>query len=383
MPSGDDLVRTALYDEHVAGGAHLVDFHGFELPIRYTSIKDEHLACRSAAGLFDVSHMGCFRFTGSGVLTWLEGLLTQQVTATAPGRCAYTHICDEEGLIIDDMIYAVVSETEVLGVPNASMIPIMWDHYTRHLPSYSYGSIVLEDLSPGTSIIALQGPAWGTILETALGAENRPKRFGWQRLTGREGWMQGTGYTGEAGVELFVPNADAPDLWRELLAAGVPHGLVPVGLGARDTLRLEKGFLLSGTDFRAPVTGVEDGEDAGHVARLGITSWQTNTSFGVHEEHDFVGRAGLLASRDAGMARLWGVRAVGRGPPLRGEMAVYAVEAGGEPVGVLTSGAPAPSLGNVGIGLTLVAGMEEGDTLWVQVNPRKRLKVEGVRPPFL
>lgn len=381
MTSGGDLQRTALYDEHVAAGANLVDFHGFELPIWYTSIKDEHLACRSAAGLFDVSHMGAFRFVGDGVATWLESVVSQQATAIAPGRCAYTHICDDEGRVIDDMIFAVVSDIEILGVPNASMIDVMWAHYTALLPTD--GSIELQDLSPETSILALQGPVWKPILAAVMGEEHCPGRFRVQLLP-EGGWIQGTGYTGESGVEIFVPNAQAPQLWRDLLQAGEAHGLVPVGLGARDTLRLEKGFLLSGTDFRAPQVGAEDGEDEAHVARLAITSWQTNTPFGVHLEHDFVGAEVLRAQAAADdVARLWGVKMVGRGPPLRGGMPVFGSAEGDDEVGFLTSGAPAPSLGNVGVGFALVAAVAPGDALWVQVNPRKRVECEVQRPPFV
>ena len=244
---GDSLIRTALYSEHLKSNANIVDFHGFELPIWYTSIKEEHLACRSGAGIFDVSHMGSFRFTGANVRSWLETLSTQKVTSITPGRCAYTHFLDENGHLIDDMIFAVVSENEILGVPNASMIDVMWDWFTSHLPDD--GSISLENLSPDTSIIALQGPKSKEIITDALGEDSHVGRFKWKEIPenklGITGWIQGTGYTGESGYEIFVPNSDSPALWGSLLNAGA----TPVGLGARDTLRLEKGFLLSGVDF--------------------------------------------------------------------------------------------------------------------------------------
>ena len=189
-------VRTSLYDEHVALDANLVDFHGFELPIWYSNIKQEHLATRATAGLFDVSHMGSFRFTGNHVKAWLEGLATQKVTAIAAPRCAYTHFLDEDGVLIDDMIFAVVSETEILGVPNASMIGVMWDWFNSHLPAD--GSIVLENLSDATSIMALQGPESKTILTKVLGESNHVGRFKWQAIgdnpLGVSGSLQGTGY---------------------------------------------------------------------------------------------------------------------------------------------------------------------------------------------
>ena len=146
-------VRTALFEEHLALDANMVDFHGFELPIWYSNIKEEHLATRSGAGLFDVSHMGSFRFSGTDVRAWLESIATQRVTGIEPPRCAYTHFLDDDGFLIDDMIFAVVSESEILGVPNASMIDVMWSWFTKHLPSD--GSVVMENLSPETSIMAL------------------------------------------------------------------------------------------------------------------------------------------------------------------------------------------------------------------------------------
>ena len=132
--SDGELIRTALYDEHVALGGNIVDFHGFELPIWYSNIKAEHLATRESAGLFDVSHMGTFRFSGPNVREWLETIATQKVSSFTVGRCAYTHFLDNDGFIIDDMIFAVVSETEILGVPNASMIDVMWDWFQDSLP---------------------------------------------------------------------------------------------------------------------------------------------------------------------------------------------------------------------------------------------------------
>ena len=248
--SDGELIRTALYDEHVALGGNIVDFHGFELPIWYSNIKAEHLATRESAGLFDVSHMGTFRFSGPNVREWLETVATQKVSSITVGRCAYTHFLDKDGFIIDDMIFAVVSETEILGVPNASMIDVMWDWFQGFSPSES--GITIENLSPQTSIIALQGPKSKAYLDAAMGEGQHVGRFKWSEFSenqlGVTGWIQGTGYTGEAGYEIFVPNEQVATVWRALIDAGA----TPVGLGARDTLRLEKGYLLSGVDFLWP-----------------------------------------------------------------------------------------------------------------------------------
>jgi aminomethyltransferase len=366
-------VRTPLYDEHLALGGRMVDFHGFELPIWYSSISEEHVATRSGAGLFDVSHMGLFRFAGAEVRAWLQGLATQEVTSIPPGRCAYTHFLDEDGLLIDDMIFAVVSEEEILGVPNASMIPVMHEWFTRHLPAD--GSVRLEDLSDATAILALQGPNAKALLTSVLGEGAHVGRFRWSPLDGAslglEGFIQGTGYTGEAGYEIMLSGDDAVTLWRALVDAGA----TPVGLGARDTLRLEKGFLLSGVDFLSPSLAVA--EDEAFLAR---DSWETNVPFGWGGDHDHVGAA-RWRSHNEGDARWWGVRYLEKGPLPRPGKPVTTID--GHPIGQLTSGAPAPSLDNVGIGLGYMAGVQEGDEVFVQANPRKSVRAVVVRPPFV
>lgn len=368
--ASQEPVRTALYDEHVALDANIVDFHGFELPIWYSNITEEHLACRSNAGLFDVSHMGSFRFSGHGVREWLESIATQKCTAISPGRCAYTHFLDHEGFLIDDMIFAVVSESEILGVPNASMIPVMWDWFNSLIPDD--GSIKIEDLSPETSIIALQGPMAKQICESVLGENNHVGRFKWSSIQenslGVTGWIQGTGYTGEAGYEIFIPNDDAPKLWRSLVDAGA----TPVGLGARDTLRLEKGFLLSGVDFASP--SLDDNK------LLHRDSWETNVPFGLDIEHEFVGKERVISHKQED-ARLWGVKQLERGPLPRGGKTVEDLE--GNQIGTLTSGAPAPSLDRAGIGMGYISNVSPGDEVLIVASPRKKVRAIIARPPFV
>ena len=369
--STGDLVRTSLFEEHVALNANIVDFHGFELPIWYSNIKEEHLATRSQAGLFDVSHMGAFRFTGSNVRQWFEGVATQKVTNIPVGRCAYTHFLDDNGFIIDDMIFAIVSEHEILGVPNASMIGVMWDWFSDKLPID--GSVKIEDLSPKMSIIALQGPNSKAILSSVLGSDNHVGRFKWQAIIENNlsisGWIQGTGYTGEAGYEIFIPNDEAPLLWRSLINAGS----IPVGLGARDTLRLEKGYLLSGVDFCWPKLP----ESSEFLAR---DSWETNVPFGLDLEHDFIGKHRVV-SHTEGDAKWWGVKYTEKGPLPRPGKDVADLE--GNIIGRLSSGAPSPSLGNVGIGIGYISGVSEGDEIMVVASPRKSVKAVVVRPPFV
>ena len=377
-------MRTALHQSHLDASGKMVDFHGFELPIWYSSIPEEHLATRNAAGLFDVSHMGFFRFSGKGVRSWLSSIATQEYLNFTSGRCGYTHFLDHEGRIIDDMIFAVRSETEVLGVPNASMVEVMLDWFTSLLPRD--GSISIDDLSDQTSILALQGPSAAAVISEVLGEDNAVGRFRCQNIAANQlnvdGWIQGTGYTGEAGVEIFIPNRDAPGLWSALLEAGAPFGLVPVGLGARDTLRLEKGYLLSGQDFLWPGLGTEP--DAalpdGFLAR---DSAETAVPYGLDIEHDFVGRERVLASLESGL-RWEGLICLERGPSPRPGHAVLSSEADdAEPLGYVTSGGPSPSLERKGIAMAYLEGVEQGQEVWIQASPRRRVRAQVCRPPFV
>jgi aminomethyltransferase len=373
--SGGDLVRTTLYDAHVERGGNLVDFHGFELPIWYTSMMDEHLNTRENAGLFDVSHMGFFRFSGENVREWLDGVGTQKASLINPGRCAYSHFLDDNGIIIDDMIFCVVSETEILGVPNASMIDHMWNHFHTHIDE----GITLENLSEDTSILALQGPNSPAILENVLGTNNVVRHFHGQAIVenslGISGWIQGTGYTGERGFEIFVSNAQVRTLWDALLDEG-GHGITPAGLGARDTLRMEKGFLLSGQDFCHP--------DLGGSENLARDSAETFVPFGLNMDHDFIGKARVEATKaqhlDGGGIKWLGLKVTEKGPfPRMG----HAVLKDGAQIGTITSGGPSPSLGKVGIGLAYLEGVEVGEEVEIAVNPRRNLPAVVVRPPFI
>ena len=376
--------RTALHGSHLEAGAKMVDFHGFELPIWYSSIPEEHLATRNAAGLFDVSHMGFFRFSGKDVRSWLSSIATQEYLNFASGRCGYTHFLDHEGRIIDDMIFAVRSETEVLGVPNASMVEVMLDWFTSLLPRD--GSISIDDLSDQTSILALQGPSAAAVISEVLGEDNAVGRFRCQNIAANQlnvdGWIQGTGYTGEAGVEIFVPNRDAPGLWSALLEAGAPFGLVPVGLGARDTLRLEKGYLLSGQDFLWPGLGTEP-DAALPVGFLARDSAETAVPYGLDTEHDFIGRERVLTSLESG-PRWDGLICLERGPSPRPGHAVLSSEADdAESLGYVTSGGPSLSLDRKGIAMAYLEGVEQGQDVWIQASPRRRVRAQVCRPPFV
>jgi aminomethyltransferase len=252
------------------------------------------------------------------------------------------------------------------------MIDVMWDWFHQHNPSEM--GVQIENLSPDMSIIALQGPTSKDILDTAFGDGQHVGRFRWDSFSennlGVTGWIQGTGYTGEAGYEIFVPNHDVVTVWRALSAAGA----TPVGLGARDTLRLEKGYLLSGVDFLWP--GLDDGSHP-FLAR---DSWETNVPFGLDLDHEFTGKSRVISHSDSD-ARWWGIKYLERGPLPRPGKGVTTLD--GSVIGELTSGAPSPSLGNTGIGIGYISGVKEGDEVLIAASPRTSVKAIIVRPPFV
>jgi len=378
-----DLSRTALFDEHLSSGAKMVDFHGFELPIWYSSIQEEHIATRSGCGLFDVSHMGFFRFSGDGVKDWLTSISTQNFMNFHPGRCGYTHFLDEEGYIIDDMIFAISDENEVFGVPNSSMVGIMLDWLNSKI--LSNGSISIEDLSEKTSILALQGPESISIVGRLLGVTNMVRRFHCQKIEENElgvsGWIQGTGYTGESGVEIFCNDVDAVKIWRELISTE-SYGVVPIGLGARDTLRMEKGYLLSGQDFLWPRIGGESGNEKLPEGFLSRNTIETAVPYGLESSHDFIGKKSTESHRSSEI-RWRGLICTERGPSPRVGHQVFDDPEGISLIGYVTSGGPSPSLGMNGIALAYLNGKNIGDNVWIKASKRKMVKAEVAKTPFI
>ena len=376
------LRRTSLHPKHVEAGAKLVDFHGYELPIWYSSIQEEHLATRSSAGLFDVSHMGFFRFSGKGVRSWLSSMSTQDFSKFKPNRCGYTHFLDENGMIIDDMIFAVASESEVFGVPNSYIADDMLVWFEKHLPTDS--SISIADLSSETSIIAIQGPNSMSLVRHSLGERNCVGRFRCMEIEtndlGIQGWIQGTGYTGERGVEIFVDNSFSQILWDRIISAGESE-VSPVGLGARDTLRLEKGFLLSGQDFLWP--GLENTNSDENRDFLSRNIVETSVPYGLELNHDFKGKEGTEYFLDRGQ-RWTGLVCIDRGPsPRPGHEVFSSPDEGAKLLGQVTSGAPSPSLGMRGIAMAYLDTDNLPEEVWIQTSGRRRIRAAIKNPPFV
>ncbi|UOQ60222.1 glycine cleavage system aminomethyltransferase GcvT [Leucobacter rhizosphaerae] len=326
-----DPKHTALHEEHAALGAVFTDFGGWDMPLRYASELAEHRAVRGAAGLFDLSHMGEIRVEGPDAATFLNTALVGNLAAIAVGKAKYSLICAEDGGIIDDLISYRRAEDQYLLVPNAGNA----DTVAEALRERSRGfDVTITDVSAETSLIAVQGPNAVAILHTvtpesqhALVSEMRYYAADDATVAGIDVLLARTGYTGEDGFELYVPNDRAAELWRALLAAGADHELIPAGLAARDSLRLEAGMPLYGNELSRETNPFEAG--------LGPVVSFT-------KEESFVGRAALEAVRETGPQRvLVGLRGAGR----RAGRSGYAVLAGDEVVGSVTSGLPSPTLG--------------------------------------
>jgi aminomethyltransferase len=332
--SDPPLRRTSLYEEHVALGGRIVPFAGWEMPVQYTGIVDEHQAVRTAAGLFDVSHMGELRLRGEHAAHVVDYLVTNDVKKLVDGQAMYTCACNEGGTILDDLIVYRRSQTDWLVVCNASNRAKMSAHFARAAKDHCD----FEDQSDDTALIALQGPRAFDVLAT-LGAEGVALaslgsfRFADTGLAGVECTVARTGYTAEDGVEIFCDWEDAPVVWRALMQAGKGLGIRAVGLGARDTLRLEGRLSLYGNDIDETTNPLEAG--LGWVVKL--------------EKGDFVGRAALQKIKEAPLPRkLVGFEVTGRGIARHG----YPLkDLEGNTVGLCTSGSPGPTVGkNIGLG---------------------------------
>lgn len=352
-------MRTPLYDEHVLLRARIVDFHGWELPVWYTGIVEEHLATRQGAGLFDISHMGEILVSGPGSTAFLEHVLTITLSDLERRRARYAVLLNHEGGIIDDLlVYCIDPGTRYMLCVNASNT----DKDRAWLESHIRGQTSIEDRSLQTVMLALQGPLSVGIVKQVLDLNLDPLgyfHFLEQQTPFGELMISRTGYTGSDGVEIFMPPEQAPALWRALLR----QGATPCGLGARDTLRLEMGYPLHGSDIDETTTPIEAG--------LGYAVDRSKP--------DFVGKAGLENKERAGVnRRLTGLVMTEKGIPREG----FLCQRAGRTVGRITSGSISPLL-HTGIALAyLETDIAPGDEVEVQIRA-KAVKARVVRPPFV
>ena len=360
--SNGALKTSPLHEKHVALGAKMADFGGWEMPIEYPGggVVREHTAVRTSVGVFDVSHLGKARVHGPGAKDFVNACLANDLNRIEPGKAQYTLCCNESGGVVDDLIAYLRSDDDVFLIPNAANTAAVVERLQAAAPE----GIEVENLHEGYGVIAVQGTKSDEVLE-ALGL---PAGHGYMSFVETQ-WQDHpvivcrTGYTGERGYELVPAWGVAAELWDALLRAAEPHGGLPCGLGARDTLRTEMGYALHGNELSPDITPVQ--------ARVGwAVGWKKDA---------FWGREALTAEKAAGPARVaWGLLATGRGIP----RAHCAVLADGERVGEVTSGTFSPTLKN-GIALALLApSVTEGDEVVVDVRGRE-VPARVVRPPFV
>jgi aminomethyltransferase len=360
----EQLKKTPLYDQHVALGAKMVPFAGYEMPVQYAGVSHEHHVVRQKVGMFDVSHMGEFWVEGADATAFLNSVTSNDVAKLTPGKVQYSCLPNATGGIVDDLLVYCVNDTKYMLVVNASNMAKDWAWLQQFAGNFD---VRMTDVSEGTALLAVQGPlaaqALQSLTDLDLGAMTY-YTFGIGSFAGVSNVVvSATGYTGAGGFEIYIPNAHAAAAWDAIIAAGAPFGLEPIGLGARDTLRLEMGFCLYGNDIDDTTSPIEAG--------LG---WITKFT------KEFTNSAALKAQKEAGVARkLVGIKLLERGVPRHG---YPIVDADGNAVGEVTSGTMAPSL-NEAIGMAYVptASAAPGSIVFVEIRG-KALKAEVVSLPF-
>jgi aminomethyltransferase len=359
-PATDALLRTSLYEEHLALGARMVPFAGWEMPVQYEGIVEEHRSVRERSGVFDVSHMGRFEVHGAEAATFLRYLNTWDVTQLGPGQGHYSAMCREDGGILDDVYIFCLSETRYLVVVNASNADKIGRWVEQHSARFDAR---IFDRHVSTAMIAAQGPRALGQLAAVIGddfiASLKPRRCSETDWRGHTLFASRTGYTGEDGLELVIEAEAGPDLWRAL----IDLGFSPIGLGARDTLRLEAALLLYGNDMDEDTNPLEVGLD-----------WIVDL-----DDSDFIGKAALAKASDGpSTSELVCLKVEGRGIMRSG----CAILHSGETVGKVTSGGYSPTLSaSIGMGFVPPELAEAGTDLRVEVRG-KQLDVRVVPRPF-
>ncbi len=359
--------RTALYDEHVAAGGRMVEFAGFELPVQYSSLVEEHTAVRTRAGLFDVSHMGEIFVTGPGAFDFVQLVSCNDHSKMTVGRAQYTGLMYPQGTFVDDMLVHKLADDEYLLVVNAAN-RAKDAAYLSELAA-DRDDVEVSDNSDDWAQLAIQGPVAQEILQPLASndlSELKYYRFEFAEVCGHRAMVARTGYTGEDGFEVYCDPAVAPEIWRAILAEGRPKGLLPAGLGARDTLRFEAGMSLYGNDIDDTTTPLEAG--LGWIVKF--------------KKGDYIGRDILECQKEEGLDRkLVGFEMVDRGIARHG-YSVFLTEGDDEPAGHCTSGTQSPTLGRaLGLAYLPIEATDEGTEFFVEIRNR-RAAARVVPTPF-
>jgi aminomethyltransferase len=354
--------RTPLFPLYARCGARVVDFHGWDLPVQFAGVMREHRAVRTDAGLFDVSHMGEIEISGPGALEFIQRLCVNDASRLADGQVQYSAMCFDDGGIVDDVTVYRFAADRFLFCVNASNRGKDLGWIRKHRPE----GVEVRDLSDETALLALQGPKAEFILNRLVDLSLpglKYYHFSRCRAGGNEVVVSRTGYTGEDGFEIFLPPEAAAELWQKIMAAGEPAGLMPAGLGARDTLRLEMKYALYGNDIDETTDPLEAG--LGWITKL--------------DKGEFFGRGAIIERSGEGPARkLVGIEVKGRGIARAG----HAIWADGSEVGTVTSGTLSPTLRKaIALGYVPTPLSRPGTAVSVEIRAAK-VEAEVVRTPF-
>lgn len=354
--------RTALYDSHKRLGGKIVDFHGWELPVQYESIMKEHEATRHRIGLFDVSHMGQVFVTGPDALAFLQKVNENDIAKIGPGKAIYSHLGNAQGGVVDDVIVSCLAKDRYLVVVNAATADKDFAWFQANAKGLN---VTLENKSDHFGMIAVQGPKAAELVALLAPKAVELPRFGAMELDlyGQHSFITRTGYTGEDGVEFIVPNEIVVRVWEDLLAQGRSYGAAPCGLGARDVLRLEAGYLLYGQDL--------DDEHSTYEANYG---WVVKLDKG-----EFIGKNVLAKQKAEGVKRkLTGVKLLERGVPRAGAPVLL----DGKEIGKLSSATFSPTLqAGIGTGYLSEPNLAPGTKVAVTLHGRE-VSAEIVKTPF-
>lgn len=357
MASTEISKHTPLYTAHLEWGAKMVSFGGWEMPVLYTSILEEHNAVREHAGLFDVSHMGEVLVAGPHAEAVLNHLLTNDVRKLPVGQAQYTLMCNEHGGVIDDLIVYRIEPTVYLLVINAANI----ERDFAWMNARANASVVLENESDRTAMLALQGPKAVNVLPECSSIPHF--HITQQHVAGKQCQVARTGYTGEDGFEILCATANAVVLWTELLSRGKEFGIKPCGLGARDSLRLEMCYPLNGSDMNEETTPLEAGLD----------------KFVCFDKEEFIGRTALAEQKQNGVSKkLAAFKMTGKTPPPRPH---YPILAQDSKVGEVTSGVQSPTMGiGIGMGYVELGASATGSKIEIEIRERKHPAVIEKKP---
>lgn len=359
------MKKTALYDKHVALGAKMVPFAGYEMPVQYSNLGAEHANVRENVGVFDVSHMGEFFLKGEGALDLIQRVTSNDASKLTPGKVQYSCLPNEDGGIVDDLLVYCIGEQEYMLVVNASNMEKDWNWIQK----FNTSNVQIEDRSDNMSLLAVQGPKATEAIKSLTDLDVASMEY----YTVQVGTFAGlenvivatTGYTGSGGYEIYCENKDADKLWDAIFEAGKDQNIMPAGLGARDTLRMEMGFCLYGNDIDDTTSPLEAG--------LG---WITKFT------KDFTNSKALLAQKEAKVSKkLVGFDEIEKGPIPRQGYEVQNLE--GETIGNITSGTMSPSLGRpIAMGYVHRNYMKAGSEVQIIIR-NKVLKAKVAKFPFL